>query len=38
MGDSSITFKESDSTLTDDDLLIEKYLGDYLLGGVRVIL
>lgn len=38
LGDSSITFKEDGKTENDDDLLIEQYLSDYLIGGVRVIL
>ena len=38
LGDSSITFKEDGKTENDDDLLIEEYLSDYLIGGVRVIL
>lgn len=38
MGDSSISFKDEASITSDDDLLIEEYLSDYLMGGVRVIL
>lgn len=39
LGDSSITFRDNSSvTESDDDLLIDEFLSDYLMGGVRVIL
>lgn len=38
LGDSSISFIESGKTESEDDLIIEKFLSEYLMGGVRVIL
>lgn len=38
LGDSKITFKDDVVIENSNDLLIENYLGDYLMGGVRVIL
>ena len=38
LGDSSISFIESGKTESEDDLIIEKFLSNYLMGGVRVIL
>lgn len=37
LGDSSVSFAEGENSC-EDDLIIERYLSDYLLGGVRVIL
>lgn len=38
LGDSSISFIENGKTECEDDLIIEKFLSEYLMGGVRVIL
>ena len=38
LGDSKITFKDDAVMENTNDLLIENYLGNYLIGGVRVIL
>ncbi len=38
LGDSSISFSEGEKKECEDDLIIERYLSDYLMGGVRVIL
>lgn len=38
LGDSSISFVENGKTECEDDLIIERFLSEYLMGGVRVIL
>lgn len=38
LGDSSVSFVENGKTECEDDLILERYLSDYLLGGVQVIL
>lgn len=38
LGDSSVTFVESGKIESEDDLIIEKFLNEYLIGGVQVIL
>lgn len=38
LGDSSISFRDSSKIESEEDLLIEEFLSDYLIGGVRVIL
>lgn len=38
LGDSSVSFRDTSKTESEEDLLIEDFLSDYLMGGVRVIL
>lgn len=38
LGDSSISFKEGANLESDQDVIINDYLSDYLMGGVQVIL
>ena len=38
LGDSSISFIEDGKTESEDDLIIEKFLSEYLIGGVQVVL
>ncbi len=38
LGGSSISFVDSGKTECEDDLIIERFLSDYLIGGIKVIL
>lgn len=38
LGDSSISFIENGKTECEDDLIIERFLSDYMIGGVQIIL
>ena len=38
LGGSSISFVDSGKTENEDDLILERFLSDYLIGGIKVIL